>query len=36
MDAGIAESLESGRMMATATIAVSAVFIALAFVWVVL
>ena len=36
MDAGIAESLESGRMMATATIATSAVFIAIAFVWVVL
>lgn len=36
MDAGIAENLESGRMMATATIAISAVFIAIAFVWVVL
>lgn len=36
MDAGIAESLESGRMMAAATIAVSVVFILAAFVWVVL
>lgn len=36
MDAGIAEELESGRTMATVTIAISAVFIAVAFVWVVL
>jgi succinate dehydrogenase / fumarate reductase cytochrome b subunit len=36
MDFGIAENLESGRTMATATIAVAAVFIVAAFVWVVL
>lgn len=36
MDFGVAEELESGRMLATATIAVSFVFIALAFYWVVI
>lgn len=36
MDFGIAENLQSGRTMATATLVVAAVFIVLAFVWVVL
>ncbi|PTQ86954.1 succinate dehydrogenase, cytochrome b556 subunit [Agitococcus lubricus] len=36
MDFGVAEELQSGRTFATAILAISAVFIALAFVWVVL
>ena len=36
MDFGVAEELQSGRTMATVTIAVAAVVIALAFFWVVL
>ncbi|HNL79953.1 MAG TPA: succinate dehydrogenase, cytochrome b556 subunit, partial [Agitococcus sp.] len=36
MDFGIAEELKSGRAAATVTLVISAVFIALAFYWVVL